>query len=221
MRVRFGPFVLDSGARTLVNAGRAVHLSPKAFDVLEILVARRPNVVSKEGLLREVWPGRIVEEANLAIAVGEIRKAIGEDPRSAGYILTVPRHGYRFGAEAGDLSGSAETLDTPEGYPRWWLTWGDKTLSLRQGENLVGRHPASSVWLNGTSVSRRHARIVADRSGVMIEDCASRNGTFVDGMKLVEPHLLVDGSTVTFGSEQVTFREWSDDAALATDPVRR
>ena len=89
MKVRFGSFVLDSGARQLLKGRESVHLSPKAFDVLEILVARRPNVVSKEVLLDEVWPGKVVEEANLAMAVGEMRKALGEDSKSPALVVTL------------------------------------------------------------------------------------------------------------------------------------
>ncbi len=219
MRARFGEFLIDSGTRQLQQGGRALHLSPKAFDVLEILVARRPNVVSKEILLAEVWPDRVVEEANLAIVVGEIRKALGDDSKSPGIVLTVSRRGYRFAADARD----PDVAPAPAGkdaYPRWWLTWRDKTLPLRPGENIVGRHPASAVWLSGASVSRTHARITVGPSSVSIEDCGSRNGTFIDGQRLSGPHMLVDGATVLFGSEQASFRQWSDDAALGTEPVR-
>lgn len=219
MKVRFGPFTLDSGARALLRDGSPVHLSPKAFDVLEILAARRPNVVSKDVLLAEVWPGKVVEEANLAMAVGEIRKALGDDSKSPAIVVTVARHGYRFAADLQDLD-AGEPASSDDTYPRWWLTWNDKALPLREGENLVGRHPASRIWINAASVSRTHARIVVSPAGASIEDRGSRNGTFVDGRKVTGPHLLVDGSEVTFGSERVTFRQWSDAEALGTEPVR-
>jgi DNA-binding winged helix-turn-helix (wHTH) protein len=225
MKVRFGSFVFDSGARELLKyeepsgASRPVHLSPKAFDVLEILLARRPNVVTKEVLLSEVWPGKVVEEANLAIVVGEIRKALGEDSKTPAIIVTVARRGYRFAADAQDVvrSGGSEA----ERYVRWWLSWNDKTLPLREGENIVGRHPSSSIWIDGTSVSRTHARIVASAGQVTVEDRGSRNGTFIDGRKITGPHVLVDGATVTFGSEETVFRQWSDEGAAGTEPVRR
>jgi hypothetical protein len=241
MKVRFGSFVFDSGARELLqiegiasrsgSASRSphsgprteaprplrLHLSPKAFDVLEILLARRPNVVNKDILLREVWAGKVVEEANLAIVIGEIRKALGDDSKSPAIIVTVPRHGYRFAASVEDL----ETSPAPDQYVRWWLIWKDKTLPLREGENFVGRHPACSIWINAASVSRNHARIVVSARRVLIEDRGSRNGTFVDGKQITASHLLTDGSTVTFGSESVTFRQWSDEGAAGTEPVRR
>jgi DNA-binding winged helix-turn-helix (wHTH) protein len=224
--------VLDSGARELVkydspgtpltpdSASRQLHLSPKAFDVLEVLLARRPNVVSKDVLLREIWGSKVVEEANLAIAVGEIRKALGDDPKSPSIVLTVSRRGYRFAADTQDLELRDATA-APDPAVRCWLTWRDMTLPLRDGENPVGRHPASAVWINAASVSRAHARIYATASGMTVEDRGSRNGTFVDGKRIAGPHVLVDGSTVTFGSEDTVFRQWSDAAAVGTEPVSR
>src|SRR5688500_11691468 len=141
MRVGFGSFVLDSGSRELRKYGSdpsrtphpaspegvPVHRSPKAFDVLEILAARRPNVVSKDVLLAEVWPGKVVEEANLAMVVGEIRKALGDDSKSPAIVVTVARHGYRFAADLQDLDAAA-AASGDDTYPRWWLTWNDKAL---------------------------------------------------------------------------------------------
>lgn len=222
MKVRFGSFVFDSGSRELLALAeppRPIHLSPKAFDVLEILLARRPNVVSKDVLLQEVWPGKVVEEANLAIVVGEVRKALGDDSRSPTIVVTVARRGYRFAAAAQELDGGA-AKGSADQYVRWWLTWNDKTLPLREGENIVGRHPASGVWINGSSVSRTHARIVATPERVVVEDRGSRNGTFVEKKRVSGPHVLIDGSTVTFGSEITTFRQWSDEASVGTEPVR-
>ena len=219
MRVRFGTFTIDSGARQLLDHRGSVHLSPKAFDLLEILIARRPNVVSKEILLDEVWPGKVVEEANLAIAVGEVRKALGDDSKPPALVVTVARRGYRFAAEAEDLDRPAPG-DQKELYPRWWLTWRDTALPLRKGDNVVGRHPASAIWINAASVSRSHAKITVSPARVLIVDLDSRNGTFVDGRRLSGPHHLLDGAEVTFGSERVTFREWSDEQAAGTEPVR-
>ena len=219
MKVRFGPFTLDSGPRQLLKGHESVHLSPKAFDLLEILLARRPNVVSKDILLGEVWPGKVVEEANLAIAVGEVRKALGDDSKSPALVVTVSRRGYRFAAEAEDLDRPAQR-EEKRLYPRWWLTWRDTALPLREGDNIVGRHPASAIWINAASVSRSHAKITVSPERVTIVDLGSRNGTLVDDTQLNGSHHLLDGAEVTFGSERATFRQWSDDAAVGTEPVR-
>ena len=218
MRIRFGPFVFDSGTRELLDGSRPLHLSPKAFDLLQILIERRPLVVSKAALQDCVWPDAFVDEANVGNAVAEIRRVLGDDPKSPAYICTVSRRGYRFCAHVED-PGDAPAQHGRTGV-RWWLTWHDTTLPLAEGENIVGRHPASGVWINGTSVSREHARIVIANGRATVEDRGSRNGTFVDGKRISGPHPLVDGSAILFGSEKATFRQWSDDGAMDTEPVR-
>ncbi len=217
MRVRFGPFLFDSGTRELLRGAQPLRLSPKSFDLLQILIERRPVVVSKTALQDAVWPDTFVDEANVGNAVAEIRRVLDDDPRSPACICTVSRRGYRFCAEVEDLGSKTEAAG---GAVRWWLSWNDTTLPLAEGENIVGRHPASGVWINGTSVSREHARIVVAGGRATIEDRGSRNGTFVDGKRISSPHPLVDGSGILFGSEKATFRQWSDEAAMDTEPVR-
>jgi hypothetical protein len=122
------------------------------------------------------------------------------------------------------LCTDAEELDGAAGqpgkrHPQWWLSWKDTTLPLGAGENVVGRHPSSAVWINARSVSREHARIVIAGDRATIEDCGSTNGTLVDGKRISSPHPLVDGAAITFGSEKATFRQWSDAAAAETEPV--
>src|SRR6476469_5836334 len=178
MRVRFGPFEFDAATRELLHEGRPVHLSPKSFDLLQILIERRPALVTKAELQDRVWPDAVVLEANLANAVAEIRKALGDDPKSPRFIATVSRRGYRFAAEAEILA--ADAAAAPHG-GRWWLLWKNTTLPLSEGENGVGRHPQSDVWINGDSVSRVHARVVIAGGRAAVEDCWSTNGTFVNG----------------------------------------
>ena len=89
-RVRVG---LDS--RELRRGVEPVRLSPKAFQLLEILVTNRPKALSKADLQDRLWPDTFVVEKNLANLVGEIRQALGDTP-SSGFIRTVPRYGYAF-----------------------------------------------------------------------------------------------------------------------------
>ncbi len=92
----FGPFTVEPKERTLLRDGQAVPLPPKAFDLLVVLVTRASRLVTKEELLREVWPEAFVEEANLSYTVSLLRKALGDEGERHQYIDTVPKQGYRF-----------------------------------------------------------------------------------------------------------------------------
>ena len=101
MQVPFGEFVLDLDSRELRRANELVRLSPKAFQLLEILVTTRPKALSKADLQDRLWPDTFVVEKNLANLVSEIRQALGESPQGSGFIRTVQRYGYAFNESAG------------------------------------------------------------------------------------------------------------------------
>ena len=96
MITRFGPFVLDSETRQLTRDEGEIHLSPKAFAVLCALVAKRPNVVPKADLFGQIWPDVFVVDGNLNVIVGEIRRALDDDPQEPRFIRTVHGVGYKF-----------------------------------------------------------------------------------------------------------------------------
>src|SRR5437764_645733 len=89
----FGDFRLDPSDCKLLCAGEPVALTPKAFDLLLLLIENRGRLVEKETLMKRLWPDAFVDEANLANNISLLRKALGE---SANMIQTVPRRGYRF-----------------------------------------------------------------------------------------------------------------------------
>src|SRR5215469_10128029 len=95
----FGAFHLDSCKRLLTSQGKSLPLTPKAFDILLVLVEHAGQVMSKEDLLRIVWPDTVVEEGNLSFNIHALRKALGERPSEHRYILTIPGRGYSFVAE--------------------------------------------------------------------------------------------------------------------------
>jgi DNA-binding winged helix-turn-helix (wHTH) protein len=218
MKIRFGGFEFDPATRELRHEGRTVHLSPKSFDLLEILIERRPALVTKTELQDRLWPDAVVLEANLGNAVAEIRKALGDDSKSPRFVWTVSRRGYRFSADV-EVVG-AQPAARPHASVRWWLMWNDTILPLSEGENIVGRNPNSGIWINAGSVSRVHAHIVIAGGRAILEDRRSTNGTYVNGARITSRHPLIDGTTVTFGSEEAVFREWSDAAAPPTERVR-
>src|SRR6185369_9706728 len=94
----FGPFRLDLKERLLLREGQPLTLTPKAFDVLAMLVRRSGSLVEKDELFSEVWPNTIVEESSLSQKIYQLRRAL-DDGSGQEYIQTVPRHGYRFVAE--------------------------------------------------------------------------------------------------------------------------
>ena len=100
---RFDRFVLDPVERILLCDETPVSLTRKAFDTLICLVRNQGRMVTKDELLRQIWPDTFVEEINLAVNISTIRKALGESPQECRFIATVPGHGYRFVAEVRNL----------------------------------------------------------------------------------------------------------------------
>lgn len=95
----FGPFRLDPEKQTLLRDGKPVPLTPKSFQLLLVLVRRSNEVVTKEELMRSVWPDTFVEEANLSRNIFMLRKALGDNSDDR-YIVTVPGIGYRLAERA-------------------------------------------------------------------------------------------------------------------------
>jgi TolB-like protein/DNA-binding winged helix-turn-helix (wHTH) protein/Tfp pilus assembly protein PilF len=110
---QFGPFVLDAAERTLAHAGALIPLTPKAFDILLVLVRHSGHTVEKQQLFEEVWPGTFVEDGNLAVNVFALRKALGTAEDGHEYIETLPKRGYRFTAEVKQTVGLRVDLDVP------------------------------------------------------------------------------------------------------------
>src|SRR5918998_5702701 len=95
----FGPFRLDPLKRRLMRDGEPVRLTPKAFDLLLVLVEERGRTVEKDELFAKVWPGVTVEENNLNQNITALRKSLGDSRQESQYIATIPGVGYRFVAE--------------------------------------------------------------------------------------------------------------------------
>ena len=92
----FGPFRLSPARRLVLRDGTPVPLTPRAFDILVMLVERRDRVVTKEELLEHVWQGAAVEEGSLTQQIFLLRKALEERGIDGHCIATIPRRGYRF-----------------------------------------------------------------------------------------------------------------------------
>jgi len=99
----FGSFCLNHAEQQLLRNGEPVRLAPKAFEILRVLIENNGRLVTKDRLLREVWPDAFVEEANLSVNIASLRKALAEDDAEQRCIETVPKRGYRFVAPVAQL----------------------------------------------------------------------------------------------------------------------
>jgi len=212
--IRIGECVLDSAARRLSRAGRSVHLSPKAFQLLELLLAQRPRAVSKAEMRDALWPATYVAASSLARVVAELRAALADDARHPRLVRTVHGFGYAF---SGDAATEPQTPSAPPDAFACRLTWGDREILLREGEHVLGRAPTASVWIDSTSVSRSHARIVVAGGRATLEDLGSKNGTFLRGQKLQAPSELSDGDVIAVGPMVLKFRAARATVSTATD----
>ncbi len=203
MRLTFESCLFDSDTRQVLRDGAAAPLSPKAFLLLELLVENRPRAVSKETIRERLWPGTYVHEANLGNLVSELRAALGDGGNSPQIIRTVRRFGYAFSAEARAADPLAAPLRNATGYR---LIWGNREIALSSGENVIGRAPESIVWIDHSSVSRRHARIVIGMDGPLLEDLGSKNGTCVAGKRVSGRIPIADGDLIEIGPASLLFR---------------
>jgi DNA-binding winged helix-turn-helix (wHTH) protein len=212
--VLFGDCSFDTDRRQLFRAGTEVHLSRKAFDLLGILIASQPRVVSKAELQERLWPSTFVVEANLSNLVAEVRRALLDDPKTPRYVRTVHGVGYAFcGVSAQD---SAPSTQAPIGL---WLLFGDSRLPLVQGEHLIGRSPKSIVPISDITISRNHARIVVGDE-VIVVDLGSRNGTYLNGERVLAPSALRHGDRLTVGSLMMTFIDAHPGASTVDHPTQ-
>ena len=92
----FGPFHLDLRRRQLLRGDEVLALTPKAFDLLQVLVTHADRVVEKDELMRRIWPDSFVGEDSLTQNVAVLRKVLGDASDSPKYIATIHKHGYRF-----------------------------------------------------------------------------------------------------------------------------
>jgi DNA-binding winged helix-turn-helix (wHTH) protein len=216
MDVAFGDFRLDSAGRQLLRQDEYVHLSRKAFDLLEFLAVSRPRAVSKSELQERLWPSTFVVEANLSNLVAEIRAALGDDPRKPRFIRTVHGVGYAFSCEPADVP---RTVPPPCARDSLcWLILGERRVQLSEGEHLIGRHPASILPIDSPTVSRHHASIRVTGDQAVLEDLGSRNGTLVGDRRIESPTTLADGDQIRVGSVVFAFRVASrDDPTIVPD----
>lgn len=196
MRLQIDNLIFDSSARQLWVNGTEVHLSNKAFDLLALIVERRPEAVSRAELHASLWPDTFVTTSSLPSLVSEIRAAIDDRQRHPHLIRTV--HGFGYAFQWRDAA-------SPKAGPLAWLV-GPAEIALFAGENVLGREGPGLTLLKSSTVSRRHARIMIDADGATIEDLGSKNGTYVNDRRVDLATPVVDGDRLRVGSLVFTYR---------------
>jgi DNA-binding winged helix-turn-helix (wHTH) protein len=215
MRLLFGDFVLDAGTRQLRRGGEDRRLGPKGFEMLALLLRHRPNVVAKETIRDQLWPGTYVSGTTLATVVNKVRIALEDDRKSPRFLRTVHGLGYAFCGEAREEATPPSVSSAVRLSCR--LLYEDREISLHPGENLLGRVDECVLWIESPSVSRRHARIVVEGSGAILEDLHSKNGTFLRGQRIATAVALADHDEIALGSVRLTFRILPIDVTTRTD----
>jgi DNA-binding winged helix-turn-helix (wHTH) protein len=224
VRLRFGDFVLDADARQLFRGAEEIHLQPKAFELLHLLVVSRPKALSKLAIRAHVWPETVVGEASLTVAVAELRAALGDDAKEPLLVRTVYGFGYAFAGEvvedeppeiesrrARSVAGASVGR-----LPR--VLWEKRVIPLLEGENVLGRDDGVTVRIDAPGISRRHACIRIAGVESTIEDLGSKNGTFLEmGQPLRGPAPLHDGATFWLGRLALVFRNEPESGSTLTE----
>lgn len=168
----FGPFRVDPQKELLLRGDETVPLTPKTFQILLVLVRRSEQVVTKDELMKQVWPDTFVEEANLSRSIFLLRKALGESPQDHQYILTVPGRGYRF-AESVQLVAEKELSIVAASHTRMQVEvketkpWGWIAIATLV---LVG------LSLGVFRLAFHRSRSLSDKDSVVIADFVNSTG---------------------------------------------
>jgi DNA-binding winged helix-turn-helix (wHTH) protein len=202
VRLQFDDLAFDADSRRLWAAGTEVRLSPKAFDLLALLVERRPAAVSKAEIHERLWPGTFVSDSSIPSLMSEIRIAIADQDRTPRLLRTLHGFGYAFEAQDAPAPAPAPGSEPPAA----WLIAPTSEVALKAGENVLGRDGPGVIQLQPASVSRRHARITVDELHAAIEDLGSKNGTYVNDRRVDGETPVTDGDQVRLGSLLFTFR---------------
>ena len=145
----FGPLRIDGSERQLSRNGEPLPLPPKAFDVLLMLIENHGRIVTKDELMKRVWPDTFVEDANLTVNIAALRKVLGKGKDGSNLIVTVPKYGYRFVGSvvessskdnpAPKVAGEASTGKGSKRCPECSRDYDDPTLffCLYDGTSLV------------------------------------------------------------------------------------
>lgn len=218
MRIVFGNCELVKETRELLRDGKSIHLSPKGFQFLELLVECRPRAIPKAEIHERLWPGTFITDGTLTSLLAEVRRAIKDDAREPKFVRTLHRFGYAFFGEVVLERFRSPSLDGSPVRPGrvYRLYCGIREIALDEGETVLGRDPNATIFLDHRSVSRNHARIIISGGKATVEDLGSKNGTWVGANRIHSETSLIDGDFICAGSVRLDFRIFSPSDSTKT-----
>jgi DNA-binding winged helix-turn-helix (wHTH) protein len=205
----FSEFRVDTGQFILTKAGQAQPITPTVFKILLMLLQRAGEVITKEELMKQVWPDSFVEDGNLNRNVSTLRKALGEKPCDHRYIETIPKSGYRF--------------ITPVRVIDYQIPTGSARRSCQRSSQIVGRESQQAALRRAFGQAQQgHGGIVCVNGDVGIGKTALID-SFLEG-------LSEDGQSFHLGRARCSeslgdselFMPWIESlTALAAEPAVR
>jgi DNA-binding winged helix-turn-helix (wHTH) protein len=213
MAYRFGPFLYDPVSHGLLREGVEISLTHKSRELLLLFLNNPGRLLTRNEIVERIWPDVAITDDALRFQIGELRKAFGAEGE---LIRTIRREGYRWEAP---VHGEAHRHVRPAGpepqtrrpEPRHRLILDSREVQLLEGENVIGRDPDAVLWIDHSSVSRRHATILIASGRATLEDLKSKNGTFLNDDRVLRRTVLTDGDQVRIGPETIVFRTMSPD----------
>ncbi len=232
-----GEWRVEPAANALTRAGEETHLEPKAMAVLVCLVEHAGRVVTRRALFDRVWAADFIADSTLTHTVADIRRALGDDPRSPRFIETIPKNGYRLVVDPSEIATRVDpssmaqrplavvagdrVLMAKQASPvpcEHVLHLGDREVSLVRDTVIFGRDGGADIQILNPEASRRHARLDIGRDGVFLEDLGSKNGTQVNSRGFTGRCELATGDVIEVGKITMTYRCLSDALTKTQDP---
>jgi len=203
--IRFPPFALDAPNARLYRGDEVIPLRGKTLAVLEYLVARPGQLVTKDELLKEIWPEVFVSEDVLVGCVRELRQVLGDTRSAARFVETVYRRGYRWIAGIEDAGGGEEgRLSTPAGARQPMPIFVGREAAVAQLRSWLA-HAASGVrqvvFVTGEAGIGKTALVDAFLGDLLEARCLVARGQCIEQYGPAEPFLPLLDALVRLGRE--------------------
>jgi DNA-binding winged helix-turn-helix (wHTH) protein len=236
---RLGDWLVEPQLNRVSNGDDAVHLEPKAMEVLVCLADHFGAVVPRRVLVDTVWSTEFITDSTLTHTVADLRRALADDARAPRFIETIPKRGYRLIAEptGGPQDEPAGRWSAPPHEPLaviigdrvrlghragsnfsdHFLFLGDQEIPLIGPTIVFGRGQEADIQFLVSEVSRHHARLNVAKSDAEIEDLGSKNGTRINDRIIDRPHRLSSGDAIAIGPTTMTYRWLSVEQTRTSD----